>query len=699
MKKHSLLISIILITAFFLSGCHTDRKEAQAKRLQSVVYFYKYVAFNRQKAQAAEFLIDNMKYHSSSGKTVDVDPLLEQWRKETDSLYYSVVNGHTLSDFPTDSLRKVQARHKEKMRQDSLPSIVCDMSPHQDLEVISPRFLIRHINHAFRMWKTSPFAQGLSFDDFKEYILPYRSIEGYGFLMTGKDYSRLFEKYVRCDTAGNVRNCVNAYNQAVCGFREMNGNTKREGQGGIYDLYTHGKHECVDVASYGCNILRACGLPVVVEFNICYRYYSGRHFHCSVWNRDSCRWEEFNAESSLPRSSDLAFSETMNVYRQMYGAQRDTPYFLRAKDEPIPPLLDNPCIRDVTSRVRTTTSVTLPIEDIEGRNLAYLATFSREFGGVLPVTWGIIDKENRTVTFNQVVPDALYFPVYYVKRQLQPFGQPFYVSLSEEKDALVSPIPYTDHKFPSDSIQADTFDLLTLNRKFPRKPNMIRLAEELVGGRFLGANKRDFSDAVVLYEIKEAPLPYLLDYPLKRTGKYRYYRFQSPDEHPHANISMLEWITESSRGYTNTLPPTRPHIFLPKDTIRWKQEDRWVKLLDEDSWDKMCWKAEYDGNMQTAPGAYPNITLWLKEPQVVTHVRFAPKNADNGIQSGDTFDLLFWDNGWRYAGSCRAEYEFVSFTKVPKGKLYWLRNRNRGKEEQLFVLDGTEQKFLYSDFP
>ena len=108
----------------------------------------------------------------------------------------------------------------------------------------------------------------------------------------------------------------------------------------------------------------------------------------------------------------------------------------------------------------------------------------------------------------------------------------------------------------------------------------------------------------------------------------------------------------------------------------------------------MSWKGEYDGNMQTAPSAYPNITFWLKGPQVVKRVRMAPKNTDNGIQRGDRFQLLYWDRDWKSVGLVRAEYEFVTFRDVPAGKLYWLRNLDRGKEELTFVLDNNEQKFI-----
>lgn len=686
--------TFLLCLSFVLIGCHADRGKEKEK-LRSVVFYYKYLRFSPQKVEAAKFLIENMKYHTSAGMVVSANPEVEAWREESDALYSSIIAGHSLADFPTDSLWKMQEEHRERMEKDSLPEVVCSMAPRPDADVITPLFLIRHIDHAFKVWKSSPFARGLTFDEFKEYILPYRSIEGYGFNMTGRKYAKLFAGYVRSDTATHVRDAVQGYNQAIYWLRGMNGETKRKGRGGIYDLYTHGKHDCVDVASYGCNILRACGLPVVVEFNVCYRNFSGRHYHCSVWNKETAQWEEFNAESSLPGKSDLAFMETMNVYRQLYGAQRNTPYFLRNEGETIPPLLDNPCIVDVTSRLRPTTSVTLSMTAATDNRLAYLATFSREFGGTLPVTWGVIDHATQTVTFENVVPDAIYFPVYYQGHNLVPFGAPFYVSLPDTSEAkpVVSPLPYADYSGEG----GDTIATLTLTRKFPRKPNMILLSEELVGSRILGANKRDFSDAVTLLTLKRPLPPCFMDYPLERTGRYRYYRFQTSDEHPHAHISMLEWITEKKYGYGNVLPPTPAHILLPSDSIKQREDKRLVKLLDDESWEKMSWKAEYDGNMQTAPSAYPNITLWLKEPQVVTRVRMAPKSADNGIQRGDRFQLLYWDGDWKSVGAARAEHEYVTFRQVPAGKLYWLRNLNRGKEELPFVLDNDEQRFIYYD--
>ena len=161
---------------------------------------------------------------------------------------------------------------------------------------------------------------------------------------------------------------------------------------------------------------------------------------------------------------------------------------------------------------------------------------------------------------------------------------------------------------------------------------------------------------------------------------------------------MLEWLVPESYGYANTMPAMRRHVLSPSDTIAVNREKHLMRLMDAEKWEDMSWKGEYDGNMQTAPSIYPNITLWLKEPQVVTHVRFSPKNADNGIHVGDEYELRYWDDGWQSCGTTKATYEYIDFSDVPRGKLYWLVNLTQGIEEMPFVLDEFgRQLFIYYD--
>ena len=198
---------------------------------------------------------------------------------------------------------------------------------------------------------------------------------------------------------------------------------------------------------------------------------------------------------------------------------------------------------------------------------------------------------------------------------------------------------------------------------------MIRAAEELVGGVFTGTNDWSMKQADTLYRITEAPEPLFAEYKFAHPKAYQIYRFDASPRSGKSHISMLEWVTSAKYGYKNTLPASRVQC-----------------------------KAEYDGNMQTAPSPYGRITFWLKRPQVLTAVRFAPLNADNGINSDDVYELYYWDEGWKKVATKTARYEHLTFTDVPAHRLYWLRNLTEGKEEQPFVIDDEgKQRFVYSD--
>ena len=678
----------------FFYSCSTEVKQTfksaygNKMDLYKVLMHYRFVDIDSEKYKAALFLVENMKYHYSSGKIIQDNPDLEQWRAETDSIYFGIIKNSTLDNFPWDTLKKTQQiRHKE-LDSVAVHEVKSNNELYLDCQYLSSEFIIEHIDNAFKVWETSKFARNLTFDEFKEYILPYRSIRGYGFHTSGDKFHDLFSKYVLADTSLSLREHVQHYNLAINGMRNLNGRTKRKEVAGIYDLYDRSSHACIEIANYGCNILRACGIPTVVEFNICYRNFGGRHYHCNAYDTNKV-WKTFNAESSLPGDGDWAFAHTLNVYRELYGAQENTPFFLKNRDEYVPPVLSSPCIQDVTSNLQKTVAIKLPFSEETTNHLAYLGTFHKESGGLIPVTWGEIDTLSNTISFEHAIPNMIYFPIYYPSKNFEVFGDPFYVKL-DSSGASVLPIPGIDG-------QKDSLITLVINRKFPQKPNMLKVAQNLVGGQFLGANKWDFSDAKVLYEIKEAPTPYFLNYRLKNRTSYQYYRFQAPKKHPNANISMLEWVTRKSFNYTNVHKVSRPHLITPDGVKSLKNESRFVKLLDAKSWDDMKWKMEYDGNMQTAPGAYPSITLSLQSPQVVTDIRFSPRNADNGITNGDEFELFYWNDGWQYGGKCKAKYEYVSFEKIPANKLYWLVNKTRGKEELVFTMVDGKQSFLYYD--
>lgn len=555
-----------------------------------------------------------------------------------------------------------------------------------DLRRFNRFFLISHVDHAFEVWKSSPFAVGLSFDEFCEYILPYRSLAGYPYCFSGAKLYEQLGKYVSVGQEDSLTSCVERYNKLRTNFSGVTGE-QMSLDSSLNRPFFH-EQECTDVAVAGCQILRACGLPVMVEFCNAYRNLPGRHFYCTVRD-DRGRWWPFNPETSLPGEGESVPVTPMNLYRQYFGAQRDNPFFLKAANEYVPPLFDNPCLREVTGEYSEVFQVALTWNESAENRLVYLTAFQAR-GDMTPVTWAKVDTLNGRAFFTQVMPDRLYFPVYYKRQRMMAFGDPFVVvrdSLTQEG--------FTIQTFRADTARQGT---VLLTRKFPRKPTMIRLAERLVGGMFVGANREDFSDAQVLYTLTKPPEPFLQEVTLQHPSAFRYYRFIAPSGFPHANLAMLEFLTRRDYGYTNVAEPTPIAVLSPDDTVAAK-ENQWVKLLDAPSLEDMKKKPEYDGSMLTAPGAFSTITLRLAKPQVVERIRFAPQNADNGIRRGDLYELCGWGKqGWHSYGKKKARYEFLSYDRIPAGEVLWLKNHSEGREEFPFIIKptGNGGEFLQS---
>ncbi|MCL2651700.1 MAG: LamG domain-containing protein, partial [Candidatus Azobacteroides sp.] len=165
--KNVINFVIIVLLLPLLFSCNKKTKLEQAlelagknrPELEKVLAHYKQEPL---KLKAAKFLIENMDtYYSFTSpeldafyQTVDsifsLNKLGDNLTKEQDSLLTQLTMGHApLSDVPSSNTL--------------LP----------DLESVSSNFLIDNIDRAFEAWK-SPFAADMSFDDFCEYLLPYK---------------------------------------------------------------------------------------------------------------------------------------------------------------------------------------------------------------------------------------------------------------------------------------------------------------------------------------------------------------------------------------------------------------------------------------------------------------------------------------------------------------------------------------------
>ncbi|MBD9178760.1 MAG: transglutaminase domain-containing protein [Odoribacter splanchnicus] len=656
------------------------------KELIKVLQHYKNKQADSLKYKAACFLIEHMKWHKR--QIIRIDPRFHDAYADIDARFRSVSEGLSLKELGSKEARYVFSR-KEKLTKPLFDSSFTETQAtptNIDAQSIDAAFLIDHIENAFRLKATSAYTSDLSFDDFCNYVLPYRSCE-YGWFDNGKTLNEMFSPYLNNPTAKTLNDHLGWYNTYVFRMKCLYGKCPIKKTTGIYDLFFYRKHNCTGVASHAANIMRACGLPTAVDFNTAHRDFQSIHYHCSILDKNG-KWLAFNPETEVIGDFNFKYYHATNIIRFMYAAQEDSPYMLKNKDEKLPPLFGSPCIKEVTACTKPVYQVTLPFGENTENKLAYLYVFHSGEDGITPATWGVIDHQNKVVKFDHVLTKILYFPVYLTKQKTQYFSSPFWITEDKTQQG-----GFRLHFLQELTDTVNDKTSLVFTRKFPRKVNMLKIAQEMVGGQFFGANQKDFSDQKLLYTISQVPSPYLQEFKISQPAAYKYYRYTAPKEHPHTNVSILEFLTDTRHSYKNTAPPTPLPVLYPTQPI---QQERYEKLLDT-TIEVMKKAPYYDGNMLTSSGSRQSITLNLKTRQIVNAIRFAPLNANNSIHIGDHYELRYWDNGWKRGDVQKARHNCVEFKNIPSNRLYWLKNIYRGKEELPFIVKNGKQQFIYYD--
>lgn len=704
MKSTYYFISVLLISLLFVS-C----KNKQDRKIESVLAFagenraelehaleyYKYTNPDKEKLDAVKFLIENMGLHRSLVPSVKLSfPYIDAYIEKADSLLYShITNTHPDSLYNVSTKKRFNAIKEEFKKTNPLPVIDSiakyEMINVADCQVITSDFLINHVDLMFEVRaKNSKKLQDKSI--FYEYVLPYKTMPTYAMINSSTNYYDLFNKYFADIPVDSIELTVKRYNFIIREFKNLIKPNPYRRFFGIQELFFSGYMDCVRIADFGAHILRSRGLPIAVEQLSGYRHFTNNHFICSIQETEG-RWLTFAPEAFLPRYMDPELCNSMNIYRFMYSEQTDSPFFLKGKDEYVPEYLLSPFIKDASKYDIPTISLDIPFDKDTDNKLAYLAVFNRgKRNAMHPVTWGKI--KGHKVKFDNVIPDRMYFPIYYDNNgNMIPFNNPFYVSTEGQ-------ISYPDETKMQNTVK-DFIDIVVTS-KYPRRLKEVNNTEGLIGSVILGSNNPSFENADTLATIKSLLRPSYQDLQLDITrGPYQYYKFSTTESHPSAYIGEIEFLTSKNYKYKNTIEPSPLPILKPQDIfVDSEAENNLVKVLGipQENGKK---KSESDGNPQTGPRNSASFLFSLDKPMFINTARLMPIHADNGVNIGDTYQIFYYERGkWVFHETITAEYNHIQ-TRVPKGRLYWLRNTTKGQEElPFFIDDNGEQKFIYMMF-
>lgn len=291
----------------------------------------------------------------------------------------------------------------------------------KDLTAISADLLIENIDWSFKAWQELPWAQGLTFDEFTNYILPYRGsnepIESFRPLFWDRYAQMLLDSGIDNDPV-QAATLINQDLKTWFGFDPRY--YRHPTDQGVKEMLEMKLGRCEDMTNLTIAAMRSNGIAVTSDYTPLWANTGNNHAWNAVLSADKQIIPFMGCEAD-PGTYRLR-NKLAKVYRKMYANQTQNLTFKLEEWEKVPRWLSGKSYLDVTADYVEVNDVTLSLDSIpDSTRFAYLSVFnSGEWGAI---HWGeITDKQ---VTFTDMGKDIAYLPVYYIREELVPAGLPF----------------------------------------------------------------------------------------------------------------------------------------------------------------------------------------------------------------------------------------------------------------------------------
>lgn len=583
-----------------------------------------------EKLEAARFLIRNMpRWYGYEG-----------W--QLDSIQPVLIRKEKGENIPKQEIEKWQ-----RVSFYSLPKVY-------DAHVITADYLIENIDLAFDVWKRYSWNRNLNFDDFCELILPYRIGDE-----PLSSWRKLYHDYYTAilDSAYQGDDVIEA-------CKAVDKDLKRVYYHWSTDfhiphqradfLFRHRVGFCREACDVTIYAMRACGIPTAYEYFVYSPEYQQPHFWTTL--RDTTGqfiqfgFNEFEASRTNPGTDGRKRGK---IYRYCFGMQEE-PFDGVTRNENIPVLFRNRFIKDVTANYYGENEVRVPI-DSHQEEFIYLGIFSPE--GWIPID--IAHNSKGDVTFRNLEPNVIYQPLISDGNNHLPAGYPFIYSNG------------TAHLLKPDT---ESTQKVLLKRKMSLIKSIAEfLHRGIIGSKIEGDTDISFRQADILYQFEDTLTSnyYELE-PSDINKKYRYIRYVAP---PGKQMELGELSVFKDPSCQDKVLLKRINDIEPIHTLD--------HITDNDI-------LSYFQARDTSR----SITFDLGEMMNIGKLVFSPRNDDNYVWPGNEYELFYQDgiNGWKSLGVQTATKRELEYS-VPDNALLWLRNRTKGREEQVFIYKNGKQYF------
>lgn len=591
--------------------------------------------FDEDKKTMAEYVVESM-----IGKYSRVSPGLDS----IGNMFLSLPNGKS---WRFDSLQLLKAKRFMK-------------HPHTDvydLTSIKADYIIENIEDALSQKELRVWNNSLTQNQFCELILPYRI--GDEPLSTWRSAYREKYKYLS-DALSGLTNSVEAAEIVSRAIDKMKYNQQLEiPHRSALNLLHANVGYCRDECDRTLYAMRAFGIPVAIDRILASPDIGNTHEWNVVYDTDDKIFRMFDNYRHPPTRDSIHYDDRRKgkVYRDCHFL--DITRLEKFKDvEDAPPELLNPYLTDVTSEYFGHNHAKMhsktPLSDV------YLGVFTPS--GYLPIDIATTDKNE--ITFNDIEPDVIYFPITRNDNRYLPVSDPFLLRKNGEV-----------HKFIADTTCFTTIDI---TRKMPLRFNLMEKLNSIIGCK-IEIGETQNGQWEFLYKITDTPTSGHVKIPLDR-------------------IHGKKFIRISKEKKTK---PEFAEIIISKDSLA--RERLPLKVLGPDKSEINTKRNLIDGDILTwyhYKTGKKGIILKIDSEENPQNLFIFPRNDDNFIVPGETYELFYFSSdGWKSLGEKIADSFSVSF-RAPDNAVLWLRNKTKGKEEQIFVSRNGKQYFnvdLYDD--
>lgn len=523
-----------------------------------------------------------------------------------------------------------------------------------DVQTLKADYLIQNINMAFDAWQKRPWGKYYTFEEFCKYLLPYRvssePLEEWREVLS-KRYAYILDSLY---TGTDVVQAANT----VCKVLKEEGyiHTMKFSPLGVASplfMADHRVGDCTDECNFTILVMRSLGIPIQSDFYAYSPETFSSHSWCVVLDTTKQNiplfYSDFFAKRGSMKTDDR---RKCKVYRHTYSIQESTLAIL--SDKSIPAELKDPFRVDV-SKEYFHTMLTLPITNED--KAYYLGTFNRE--KIIPITKG--EVKGHTVSFGTVEDRNIYLLLSGTANNLKLESAPFI--FRENKVHYLIP-------------DTNKMNNETLYRKYLMSVWSRERMHRVIKGRFYAGNQQNKINNK-LYEICDTPYVCYNQYPLNEFGgKQRYIKYIARNNVP---LELAEL-----------------HFF------NGKHEVKPLQVIAGAPYDKRDPAMQLKNCFDHDPLTYflsknigDSIVFDFGREVVVTHALCVPRNDDNFIRIGDEYELFYFDRkvGWIPLLK-QVAIQTTMPCCVPDNALLLLRDRTRGKEEQIFYFSNHKQIYI-----